>query len=163
MKKKTNVKPAPAKDVISREAAKAFDTRIEGMLGSVVERWSPFVYAIFDQRLNELDRRNDEMALATGLSAGMAQLLCALGETIAMRRSSAELLELGSSEEAMQLCAEVLARGSREPTAEAGKGHVLRFPRFRWKTLPTPVEAPPEEEDETGTITDEAGEAGDVR
>jgi hypothetical protein len=38
-----------------------------------------------------------------------------------------------------------------------GNGHIFRFPRWCWVGDPPPKETPPEkEEDETGTITDEA-------
>lgn len=147
---KTNGKRrVPAKDVISHAAAKAFAARIDEMIVPK-ESWKPFGYAILNRRMEEIERYEAELSTATGDGLGMGQLLCALGEIVALRRlSTAQLFELGSSEEAMRLCTESLARGLREP---AGDGEVIRFPRFRWVGDPLPKEAPPEEEDEDETF-----------
>jgi hypothetical protein len=154
--KKTNANPVPAKDAISHAAAEAAWTRLSEMSGPREEQWYTLVFSVLNQRCLDDERRDDEMALAGGIRPVPAQVLTVLGQIIALRRlSAAQLFELGSSEEAMQLCREALARGVREP---AGDGLVLRFPRFRWVGDPAPKEAPPEkEEDETGTLTDEAG------
>jgi hypothetical protein len=139
----------PAKDAISREAAEAAVVRFAEIFETPNgKRWMTLLGAVFDRKSEEAKRRDTEMATATDLADGTAQLLAVLGEMLAVRRlSTAQLFELGSSEEAMQLCTEALARPVREP---AGDGHVLRFPRFIWIGDPLPAEAPPEEEkDET--------------
>lgn len=157
MKTKTNAKRVPAKDAISRVAAEAAYTRVSEMSGPHEERFITLCLAILDQ-CHDGSRREAEMARAAGIPPLPAQLLCVLGEMIAVRRlSTAQLFELGSSEEAMQLCTEALARGLREPAAEAGKGHVLRFPRFPWVGDPLPKEAPPVKEDEKVAGTEDAG------
>lgn len=143
-------KQAPAKDAISRADAEAVRSRLAKMFWPNKERSQTFMYQLFDLYRKECEREDDEMIPATGLTPANAQVLCLLGQTLAARRrSTAQLVALGLSEEAMQLCTEALARGIREP---AGDGHVLRFPRYKWRpvhTGPTPEEAPPEEEDET--------------
>lgn len=151
-----NTKPngkrrAPAKDAISHAAAEAAWTRVSEISGPHEERWYTLCLSLLDARCEANNRRDDEMALAASITPTPAQVLCTLGGMIALRRFSiAQLFELGSSEEAMQLCTEVLARGLREPAAEVGKGHVLRFPRCMWFGDPLPAEEPPEEEgDET--------------
>lgn len=148
---KTNGKRrTPAKDAVSREAAKAVDERISEMVGPNEERWWTLYYAVLARHLDEAASADSRLAAATGVSPGRAQLLWMLGAWIAARRlSTAQLFELGSSEEAMQLCTEALARGIREP---AGDGEVIQFPRGGrcWIGDLRPAEEPPEEEgDET--------------
>jgi hypothetical protein len=152
MSTKTNGKRrAPAKGAISREAAEAAWTRVSQISGPNEERWFTLVHSLLDAREDAFFRCDNEMALAAGITPQPAQALSALGGIVALRRLSlAQLFELGSSEEAMQLAAEVLARGFREPAAEVGKARVLRFPRWCWLGDPIPAEEPPEEEgDET--------------
>ena len=138
--KTTGKRRAAAKDVVSRAAAKAFAARIDEMIVPN-ESWKPFGYAILNRRMEEIKRYEGDLATATGDGLGMGQLLCALGEIVALRRlSTAQLFELGSSEEAMQICAEAFARGHKEPAGEGGQ--VFRFPRYLWAD-PQPREAPP--------------------
>jgi hypothetical protein len=157
---KTNGKrQSPARDTVSRAAAGVAWRRLRGIFETPNgERWMTLVTAIINLRRDEAIGRDDEMGAVTDTGRGGGQLLNVLGEILALRRlSTAELFELGSSEEAMHLCTEALARGLRE---SAGDGQVLRFiRRHRWTGEPLPKEAPPEkEEDETfAPGMDEAG------
>jgi len=110
------------------------------MVGPHEELFWTLRNGVLDGRMEEAERLDDEMATGTCLTPGRAFLLRLLGVWVATRHlSAAQLFELGSSEEAMQLCRESLAKGVREP---AGDGQVLRFPRFLWEDDPLPKEAP---------------------
>lgn len=148
--KTTGKRRAPAKRAISRAALGAAWDRIAEIFKTPNgDRWMTLLSAVIDQRADEARHRDDEMLAATGLGDGFgtAQLFCVLGEILALRRfSSAELFELGSSEEALLLCREAFARGLREPTGDGGQ--VIRFHRSPWIADPTPREEPPNVEPE---------------
>jgi hypothetical protein len=145
---KTNGKRrAAAGGTVSRAAAGVAWRRLRGIFETPNgERWMTLVTAIINLRRDEAIGRDDEMGAVTDTGRGGGQLLCVLGEILALRRfSTAQLFELGSSEEAMHLCTEALARGLREP---AGDGQVIRFVRrHRWTGDPPPEEPLPEEDE----------------
>ena len=150
-KTKTTGKRRAAAKAVDPVAAKAFEARIDKMIGPDVEKsWKWFVYAVLNRRREVLEQNEDELATKADCELGIGQLLSVLGEMVALRRlSTAQLLELGSSEEAVQICAEAFARGHIEP---AGVGQVVRFPHYLWRSDPLPKEAPPEEKDEDETF-----------
>lgn len=147
MKATKSTRPRVSKDAVSPAAAKTVDDRISEMVGPNEERWYTLYYAVLARHLDEAENATSRLEAATGVSPGRAQLLWMLGAWIAARRlSTAQLFELGSSEEGMQLCTEALARGIREP---AGDGEVIQFPRGGrcWIGDLRPAKAPPEEEE----------------
>jgi hypothetical protein len=151
-----SVRRAPAKDAISPAAVKTARARVIDTAGANAERWNTLVFGMLNRKEAAGERRDAEMAKATGLSAADASFLCVLGEMIATSRlSTKQLFELGSSEKAIGICTEVLAQGLSET---AGDGHIIRFPRSRWHGLRPLTEAPPvEEKDETFAGAEEAG------
>jgi hypothetical protein len=147
MKATKSTRPRVSKDAVSPAAAKVVDDRISKMVGPNEELWWTLSYGVLEGRFEEVCRADLAMATAAPcLSPGRADLVRLLGAWVATRGfSTAQLFELGSSEEAMHLCEEALARGRREP---AGDGEVFRFPRCFWVGDPLPAEAPPEEEED---------------
>ena len=147
--KTTGKRRAAAKDVVSAAtAAVAWRDLNEIFRTPNGDRWFTLLHAILLLHREEALSRDDEMARQTNTGAGGGQLQSVLGEILALRRfSTAQLFELGSSEEAMQLCREALTRGLREPVG--GGAVVIRFQRrHRWTGDPLPEEAPPAVEPE---------------